>query len=885
MKKQTTSQNNAIYDFLAEGTCSALKERYGALVQTAQTTEFGELDKDVVVLDTETTGFSLNHDELIQIAAARMKKGKISEWFVTFVNPNQPIPEEITHLTGIADKDVADAPSPADAIVSLVDFVGDSDIVAHNADFDRGFVTKDLFGAPLLQNTWIDSLDLARIALPRLKSHRLIDLVHAFGAPISTHRADADVEALCSIYRILLAAIDAMPHSLVRKIASLAEEGEWPAIKVFKHFAANALAATEAPATASPATEAPANAPATTATTSEEFSLRNLRHHRIRELSLEAKPDADAIAANPQKELVFPDAEELAAAFGSQGMVGGLYQDYECREEQVAMAEKVRQAFATSTNLAIEAGTGVGKSMAYLFPAALIAQKNNIAIGVATKTNTLLDQLIYKELPLIATALGTSSTSPSASSPTATATSPSTATQPLSFASLKGFTHYPCLRKIDRLAQGELKSRLVAGKMLSQAPSLAALLSFIEQSEYDDIDVLKIDYRALPRYVITTKSTDCLRRKCPFYGTLCFVHGARRRAEAADIIVTNHSLLFCDIAADGGLLPPVRYWVIDEAHGAEAEARKAFSLEVSGEEVLRLSKRLSSEDAFQNPFVRAERRASDAVENSTLLFSQLTKARKAAKDFDEAAVEFVHHIKDLSFFSPSKRNKGYEIVELWINDEIRASETFATLASFGRVFCDRIEKLISTGQEVVGILEGADRVAEIQREIATIVMGLKEMLQATETILFSGSAQYAYAATLSTKQDKVAERLQALLVNVGERLGETLFANTHAVVFTSATLTVADSFTSFENALGLNSTEFSQANTCQLASSYDFDKQMTVYVPDDIPEPNDPAYLQAVQQLLIQAHLAQQGSLLTLFTNRREMEKCFEAVQPLLKAE
>ena len=86
------------------------------------------------------------------------------------------------------------------------------------------------------------------------------------------------------------------------------------------------------------------------------------------------------------------------------------------------------------------------------------------------------------------------------------------------------------------------------------------------------------------------------------------MHGARRRAESADIVVTNHSLLVCDLAADGGLLPPIRYWVVDEAHGAEVEARRAFSLALSAEDILRLTTRVSAEETSRNVFLRAERR-------------------------------------------------------------------------------------------------------------------------------------------------------------------------------------------------------------------------------------------------------------------------------------
>ena len=924
MEKQKKDSSASLIKYITDGTCQDIVNRYLSLSDWAASSDFGELDEDIVVLDTETTGFSLNHDELIQIAAARMKQGVISEWFVTFVNPQRPIPEEIVHLTGIDNSDVADAPSADEAVADLVAFVGKSDLLAHNAEFDYNFVTKYLPGEQLRNNTWIDSLDLARIALPRLKSHRLLDLVRAFDAPISTHRADADVEALCAIYRILLAAVAAMPLPLIKKITEMATEEEWQTIKVFKKILANSIheqandqsvslersqisfekSQIEGKKTSLLSAESIETIEVNEAQTEFDyesgatvlpFSLKALRKSRISELVSKPKPDADTLASDPSKELLFPDESEISNAFNKDGLVGGLYENYETRKEQVIMANSVSQAFATSNNLAIEAGTGVGKSMAYLLPAALTAKRNNIGIGVATKTNALLDQLVYKELPLLAQALKNQHDKLQAKQNSIKqqvaskienqnlGISQQSDFSPLSYVALKGFSHYPCLRMINRIVQEGPKNKMIAGKLLTQAPSLATLLSYIEQSEYDDIDALKTDFRVLPRYTITTTSHECLRRKCPFFGVQCFVHGARRRAESADIVVTNHSLLFCDIAADGGLLPNLRYWIVDEAHGAEAEARRAFSLEISADSINNLSRKLASDEASQNAFIRAERRAGAALDEGTLFYALIAKARKAGKDFSVAAEEFLSHIKDLSYFDTNKRGRGYELVELWLNDDIRGSEIFRTLASFGKILSDRTEKTISVCQDVVAILESVDEAAEVQREIATIALNLKELLNSLEVILFKTSLKYAYSATFSRRKDRPSEKLEALLLNVGNELNETFFARTHSVIFTSATITVADSFDSFETALGLNESEFSKTATIQLDSSYDFDNNMTVYVVDDIPEPNDPAYLPALQRLLIMLHRAQQGSMLTLFTNRKEMDKCYDVVQPALK--
>lgn len=860
---------DSLRTYLMDGTPERVQQRYARLKDLAKSGDFGGIDADVVVIDTETTGVSFRRDELTQIAAARMNNGTIKEWFVTFVNPGKPIPEDIAHLTNIHDEDVANAPTAQQALADLAAFVGDSYLVAHNANFDKTFCTKHEEGAALANNIWVDSLDLSRIALPRMRSHRLIDLVQAFDAPISTHRADADVEALCAIYQVLLAAISVMPENLVDEIAEMATPVEWPTVSIFQHFAAF-------------------NRAADTAEESLSFDLRRLRQTLVKQETLQRRIDAEDIAKNPEAQLEFPSEEEITAAFQPDGIAGRMYESFEARSEQVDMACAVGRAFANSRNVVIEAGTGVGKSVGYLLPAVLSAKRNNISIGVATKTNALLDQLVNRELPLLAESLGG-----------------------LDYVSLKGFSHYICLRKLENILRTGPGTRTVGEDTLYQAPSLAAILSYVEQTDYDDIDGLKLDYRALPRYLVTTTSHDCLRRKCPFFGSRCFVHGARQRAEAADIVVTNQTLLFCDVAAEGGLLPPIRYWVVDEAHGAEAEARGAFSCEIDADALKRLANRVNSPEPSRNIFIRAERQivgrvqtpeeqlhtlAAGNVEGAsladgqgeTLFFALSAKARSAGARFAQAVDEFNERIHDLLHFDHQSGKNSYDLVDLWLNEEIRESPTFANLVSHGHVMYDAAEKLVTACQGLVGFMEEVEGAGAVQREIASAALECKDLLAAIEIILFDGPPTYAYAAHLVKKtasRTQHSESLEALRLNVGDCLNETLFAQTHSVVFTSATMTVADSFDNFNKALGLGTTEFSQTDTLQLDSSYDFDSNMTIYVASDIPEPNDKAYLEELQQLLIGIHRAQQGSVLSLFTNRREMEQCFDRVHTAVAAD
>lgn len=146
------TDKDTLMKFIREGTPAAVVERYIALEQIAEDCNFGVLDNNIVVVDTEATGLSYAKDELIQIAAAKIKDGKIDDWYVTFVNPGQEISEDIEHLTHISNDDVADAPEPSAALEALVNFVGEAVMLAHNANFDKTFLTKHAAGYPLLEN-------------------------------------------------------------------------------------------------------------------------------------------------------------------------------------------------------------------------------------------------------------------------------------------------------------------------------------------------------------------------------------------------------------------------------------------------------------------------------------------------------------------------------------------------------------------------------------------------------------------------------------------------------------------------------------------------------------------------------------------------------------
>lgn len=234
-------------------------------------------------------------------------------------------------------------------------------------------------------------------------------------------------------------------------------------------------------------------------------------------------------------------------------------------------------------------------------------------------------------------------------------------------------------------------------------------------------------------------------------------------------------------------------------------------------------------------------------------------------------------------FDEKSRSRGYEWFDLWLNTEIQQSRTFQGVRGCARSLYDTLEKLIKATRDIVAYAEQMEDTSSAQRELALVALELRELYDALEIIFFHESDNQVYSVRLNRTKGILEEVFNVQPLDIGKSLNESLYAETRSVIYASATLSIDGQFEAFNRAIGFNESEESQADTLQVESSFDFDTNMHVYVPTDIPEPQEPGYLEALESFLIKLHRAQQGSLLTLFTNRREMEQCFEAVRPALK--
>lgn len=804
------------------GTPRFVIEQYKTLAERARERVFGIIEEDVIILDTETTGLSVRDNELIEISAAVLTQRGIKERFDTFVHPTGPIPDEIIKLTGIRNADVIHAPSAREAVAALTQFVAGRPVVAHNATFDRSFI-EAVKGGVNVSDIWIDSLALSRIALPRLASHKLSSMAELFGCAAVSHRATDDVDALAGMWRILLTALTDLPVGLLRLLADTHPDVAWSYRPVFSFLAQNM--------------------------TDEPFSLRAARARVLEDEPGEGRFDADELSA-----LAMPSDQAIEACYEPGGVVAKMYETFEPRAEQVEMSCEVRDAIASSTNRVIEAGTGVGKSVAYLVPLVAAAKENNITVGVATKSNNLADQLMYHELPKLSDAIEGG----------------------ISYCALKGFDHYPCLRKLDRLAHStaEIKTDRDPADTLT---AIAVIYAFACQSPSGDLDALGIRWKSVNRQDLTTGSRECARRLCPFFPDACLVHGARRRAARSDVVVTNHSLLFRNVAAEGKILPPIRHWVVDEAHSVEREARRQWAITVSADDSRSVFERLGGEGAGTLGTIGREFSHHEAA---TLYMGLCARAVACATRASRSMADLFDAVRELS---KTARGGGYDQVNLWIGDELRESEGWSAFlpTAFGAVDAlEEAEKALRALADALAqdVPERAADVSEHARRIADLKEGLALIVRGEDK-------RYVYSLQVNRRLRAGGEALTAERLDIGEALAEQWLPELHTVIFTSATLSVSGDFKHFEHAVGLDRLPSGSSKSLHLDSSYDFDANMSIVVASDLPDPrNRDAYIDALEELLVDVHVAMEGSVLTLFTNRRDMEELFERVKPRLAA-
>ena len=582
----------------------------------------------------------------------------------------------------------------------------------------------------------------------------------------------------------------------------------------------------------------------------------------------------EPFAPRLQQEL---DCGNVAAYLQPGGQIASSLNGYESREEQQRMAEAVATAFNRQQLTVIEAGTGTGKSLAYLVPAVMWALHNEERVVISTNTINLQEQLIGKDIPFLQQASG------------------------LDFRAVlvKGRGNYLCRRKA---MQVQAEPGLFDD---DQADELHALLAWCETTPSGARDELNFVPREAVWEELCCEVDQCSRTRCPHYGD-CFFHRARRQAAQADILVVNHALLRADLAlrqqtenySAAAVLPPFAHVIIDEAHHLEDVATRFFSGQTTRFVFARNLNRL-------RPPRKPER---------GLLPRLLGQLGRVLPDHEDDLYREIHAESEaLAQLKTQLMNRGTTVLESTGNtlleilgralpereelrqrivppfcNEARWLEALGPLKDLARQTSELSRKL----RDFVRLCQKLPR--SVREKVAPAIDDLEGLAQriaglADELAFFCAPADGA-CCWIEVTQGRVGRgqamivRLCSAPIDVAEHLKRALFERMRTVVMTSATLTVDNSFSYFMQRNGIDLVSSQRVTDHRFASPFDYPSQALFAVPAELPEPGSGGFADAVRDVVEEAILAADGRTFVLFTAYSLLFKVYSELAPVLEA-
>jgi ATP-dependent DNA helicase DinG len=543
--------------------------------------------------------------------------------------------------------------------------------------------------------------------------------------------------------------------------------------------------------------------------------------------------------------------------FKSDGALAAAIPGFESRPQQLSMASDVASVFADGGVLLVEAGTGIGKSIAYLVPALVAAAASGKQTVISTHTIALQEQLIYKDIPLLAKALGIDERA----------------------IVMKGMGNYLCRRRLDD-AMAERRGYTVD-----------------ERLQVEQLHDWSVDHEEGSRTEFgfqTSRSTwdkvrmegdACSHSECPHFRR-CFFFKARREAEGARLLIVNHHLLLADLAirmeGQNGILPQYDHLIVDEAHNLEEVASETFAMRLSQYEGQKLLRRLLLERAGQGKLSGvAERLRKLNVEGADELLHRIEfdlhgEKRELSQLFGEVFGVyyrfFARHAREERLrLHPSHRESGD-----WL-DEIQPA-TAALVDKIGsfvlsiRAIDEKIDLLLAGRSD--------DRLRSLRLDTGALVDRLERFGNKLYEFVF-GENDPSSVRWLEAPHQEV--RLVGAKLDVAPLLNRWLFSSTTSTVLSSATLAAHGSFRFIRGQLGIGE-EF-QVTERVYDSPFDYQSQALLGIPVDLPLPSDRSFALRASEAMLETVRASGGGAFLLFTSFRMLAECYDSLQGVLKEE
>jgi len=763
--------------------------------------------------DLETTGLDAASDEIIEIGVACFRDGELVDQYQSLVKPSIPIPPEITHLTGIDPEDVEDAPAIHDLLPDLNPYFETAPLVAHNAQFDVSFLGKHL---ALDDNLAIDTYELAAIVLPSAPRYNLASLTAAMGIELArAHRAFDDALATGYLYWELWDKVCNLPSSLLVDIIDASSGMAWSLREVFQAALAAGLAR-----------KGPTQA-------RRPFARADT-----------VAPPLD-IAQAGHKSLA-PEAVE--SVFAPRGELARCHAAYEQRDQQLQMALDVTRALNQGERLMIEAGTGTGKSLAYLVPAALWSLANGQRVTVSTYTINLQEQLLNKDIALLRQIVG----------------------DDLQAALMKGRGNYLCPRRLETMRRRRPATP-------DELRTLAKILVWLEENATGDRGDLSLRAGEWPVWMrLSAQDEDCTAFRCASeMDGACPYYQARQRAEAAHILITNHALLIADARIDNRALPDYFHLIVDEAHQLEDAITNGLSRRIDQQLILTRLRDLGhvKSGTLGAFFTEAGKHFPP---------TEIEKLKAFIVNIAEAVGQMRIHVRQYfrALFEFAGKQSGGQYGKRLLPSQ-RTSAGFAQvqsawrqLASFFLVVTDAMEHLCEAlprykKYQMAGFEDHSSEIRAIWRYLAD----LHEQL---EHFTSDPDGNLVYAIIASDSPERL--RIQVSPLHVGPMMDEFLNQRMESIILTSATLTTQGSFEHITERLYTD-----DYRSVTLESPFDYRASTLVYLPEDMPEPSQRHdYQRMVERGVIGLADELQGRMMVLFTSYAQLRETSRAITPRL---
>lgn len=767
------------------------------------------MGKDIVVFDIETAGSESESAEILEFAALRIRNGEIQESCCFF----RPELESISNsYSGIHKVKSCDELGSAKHRKEILDFLGDSVLVCHEISLSFSILQRKL-NVQFLQPVW-DTLDIARIFFPTLHHYQLTYLAELLSLPLKNEvefrLSEKNVWLTWKLFEVCWKKGLEFDLSFFDHAKNFIEE--WEGRSFFKEL--------------------------------EKDIIRSFPERPIRtDLVLTSFSEGLFVSGKTTAENIPESIEWVVDNFSPGGNLERSLPSYESRAGQVKMAKLIAEGLSSSQHVVVEAGTGTGKSFAYLIPSLWSAKKTGKKVVVATNTIPLQEQLQKKDIPILEAVL------------------------PFTFRAsvLKGKNNYCCLKKW----QGCLVNR----ERFSSQEKLAVLsvLVWLRETLTGDIQELsKVPGLTGLWQNISADNEICIPGRCSKAG-VCFLLRARKKAEEADILIVNHSLLFSDLKTDYNVLPNYQQLVIDEAHQIYQTALQHLGSELSLDNITRVI------DSIYRP--------------AALNFYGTIKQRMGTLINIVPSVPweiFAKRLESIPEITKSVLEQAKELFEL-LAMILGTERTFRFVAEHSITpwweglniqienLVGRIKALLAVLDSLTSVLseEDADEIEEIKYTVTSHQRELQEFVDTLKlAINVSNPKQVTWL------EQSVRLYLKTSPIEVSDILREKIFSRLDAVILTSATLSISNSFEHFIKDIGLPKLTI----TAQVDSPFNYERQMQFFVVKkgiNFLNTNEEKALE-LANFIAEVAERMNGRTMVLFTSHSLLRQTYEYLTPLL---